>query len=152
MLMLLFHTGDSQYALPVSDIVAVTPGVQLESMPLAPAYIAGLFNYHGQHVPVIDLCQLILERACLDSLTTRIVLVNFPQHNGKHRLLGLLAERVTDTINMGDNTFSSTGIAVADAPYLGQAAQSELGLIQQLSISELLPAAVQASLFAAETD
>ncbi len=75
MLMLLFNLGDGQYAIPVSEVVEVTPNVILEQIARAPNYISGLFNYRGQHVPVIDLCQLILQQTCADNFTSRIILV-----------------------------------------------------------------------------
>jgi len=147
MLMLLFHLSDNCYAITVSDIVEVTPRVQLDSIPLAEDYLGGLFSYHGQNIPVIDLCQLMLGRPCRDSLTTRIILVRFPLTNGGTRLLGLLAERITDTIELPADAFTNTGIHIDDAPYLGAAARTERGLLQQVNTSELIPSDVQDHLF-----
>ena len=147
MLMLLFNLGDGQYAIPVSEVVEVTPNVNLEQIARAPDYITGLFNYRGQHVPVIDLCQLIRQQACADNFTSRIILVNFPLATGDSRLLGVLAERVTETISANDAAFTPTGLGMDDAPYLGMAANTDQGLLQQITVSELLPAAVQAQLF-----
>ncbi len=150
MLMLLFNLGESQYAIPVSDVVEVTPSVYLEQIALAPDYISGLFNYRGQHVPVIDLCQLIRQQACTDNYTSRIILVNFPLATGSTRLLGILAEKVTETISTSDDAFTPTGLSMDNAPYLGKAANTDQGLLQQISISELLPTLVQAQLFPSE--
>jgi chemotaxis-related protein WspB len=151
MLMLVFHLGDSQYTIPVNEVVEVAPHVELGPIARAPEYIAGLFNYRGQNVPVIDLCRLLQEQACRDSFTTRIILVHFPLGDGECRVLGLLAERVTETVSIDPANFTDTGILIDDAPYLGQAAQTEQGLIQQVSINDLLPAPVQAQLYPAET-
>ena len=150
MLMLLFNLGDGQYAVPVAEVIEVTSRVNLEQIAGAPDYIAGLFNYRGQHVPVIDLCQLMHQHSCTDSFTTRIILVNFPLATGKTRMLGVLAERVTETVRITDDTFMSTGISMDDTPYLGLAANTDQGLLQKISISELLPAVVQAQLFPEE--
>ena len=150
MLMLLFQLGNSRYAIPARDVVEVTPRVQLEPLAKVPAYIAGLFNYRGESVPVIDLCQVIRNRHCEDSFTTRVILVTFALPGGSARTLGLLAESVTDTVNVSDSEFSSTGVRVDDAPFLGHAAQSQLGLIHKISVSELLPASVQSRLFPTE--
>lgn len=147
MLMLLFSLGDGQYAVPVSDVVEVTPRVHLEQIARAPDYIAGLFNYRGQHVPVVDLCRLIHQQSCADSFTTRIILVNFPLASGKTHMLGVLAERVTETVRITDDAFVPTGLSIDDTPYLGTAANTDQGLLQKISINELLPAAVQSQLF-----
>ena len=150
MLMLPFNLGDGQYAVPVSEVVEVTSRVNLEQIARAPNYIAGLFNYRGQHVPVIDLCRLIHQHNCADSFTTRIILVNFPLATGKTHMLGVLAERVTETVRVTDDTFMSTGLSMDDNPYLGMAANTDQGLLQKITIRELLPAAVQAQLFPEE--
>lgn len=150
MLMLLFQLGNSRYAIPVADVVEVTPRVDLEPVARSPDYIAGLFNYRGRHVPVIDLCQLMHQRGCADSFTTRIVLVGFPLPDGEKRTLGLLAERVTEISDIKPEDFSATGLRVTDAPWLNKAAYSGQTLIQQISVAELLPDAVQALLFPAE--
>ncbi len=150
MLMLLFHLGNSRYAIPVTEVVEVTPRVALETIARAPDYVAGLFNYRGRHVPVIDLCQVVQKRSCQDLFTTRIILVDFYTAAGPKRTLGLLAERVTDTIECDPAAFTSTGLNIADAPYLGQAARHNADLIQQIRVADLLPHNVQAQLFPAE--
>lgn len=150
MLMLLFHLGNSQYAIPVAEVVEVTPRVVLETIARTPGYVAGLFNYRGQHVPVIDLCQMLHNRACRDSFTTRTILVDFPLTAGGKRMLGLLAERVTETIEINPATFTTTGLAMPDAPYLGEATHTNADLIQKISVASLLPESVQAQLFPAE--
>lgn len=150
MLMLLFQLGDNRYTVPVADVVEVTPNVQLDFIDRAPAYVSGIFNYRGTHVPVIDLCQLIQQRPCAPLFTTRIVLVNFPSADGNTRLLGLLGERITETVNIDPGEISGTGLNMSDAPYLGQATHSERGLIQHMNIRDLLPVELQAQLFAAE--
>lgn len=150
MLMLLFQLGESQYTIPVSEVVEVAPNVKLDTIEKSPPYIAGLFNYRGKHVPVVDLCQLIQERRCAQLFTTRIVLINFPAADGNSRLLGLLGERITETIDIDPEHLASTGLNMSEAPYLGKAAQSERGLVQHMSIRDLLPIELQAQLFAAE--
>jgi chemotaxis-related protein WspB len=123
--------------------------VELEALPRAPDYVAGLFSYRGRHAPVIDLCQLTHRRRCADSFTTRIVMVDFPLSDGGKCTLGLLAEQVTETVELQPEDFSPTGLRVEDTPWLDQAAHTDEGLIQQISVAALLPEAVQMQLFAA---
>lgn len=150
MLMLLFHLGDNRYALPAAKVVEITPNVFLSAIAQAPAYVAGVFTYRGAQVPVIDLCQLLLNRPAEVLFTTRIVLVDYPCAEGTSRLLGLLAERVTDTRNLPVEAFTTTGVRSAGAPCLGEAAQTPEGLIQFVDVEHLLAPDVQAQLFPAE--
>ena len=151
MLMLLFQLDRSQYAIPAIEVVEVAPLVRLQPLSMAPDFITGLFNYRGQHVPVIDLCKLIAGRFSENSITTRIILVQFRRTDGQSDILGLLAEQVTETISLDTDNFLSTGITLPDAPFLGKAAHTESGLIQQVNIEHLLPDPVKALLYPAET-
>jgi chemotaxis-related protein WspB len=149
--MLLFNLGNSQYAIPACDVVEVAPLVRLDSISMVPDYVAGLFHYRDEHVPVLDLCKLIAGRYCEDSITTRVILVKLETPSDGARTLGLLAERVTETLSIDSEEFSGTGIDMSDAPFLGEAAGTDKGLIQKITISELLPDSVRAILFPAET-
>ena len=150
MLMLLFQLGNSRYAVPAREVVEIASMVELEPLPGTPDYIAGLFNYRGQHVPVLDLCLLINNQACSNLVTTRMILVDFPLASGGTRTLGLLAERVTETMDIDEQDFTDTGITIPDAPFVGRAAHSEQGLVQRLSITELVPVDVQSHLYPVE--
>jgi chemotaxis-related protein WspB len=77
MLFLLFKIGHDRYALPASQMVEVVPLVTLKEVPSAPQGLAGIFNYHGQPVPVIDLTQLTTGKAAERRVSTRIVLINY---------------------------------------------------------------------------
>lgn len=150
MLMLLFNLGNSRYAIPARAVVEIAPLVRLGTIAMAPDYISGLFNYRGRHVPVIDLCRLIDGKRCEDSFTSRVMMVEYPLSGDRTRLLGLLAERVTETVLIDEAAFSDTGVTIEDASYLGQAALTEYGLIQKVSVENLLADSVRTLLFPQE--
>jgi chemotaxis-related protein WspB len=147
MLLLVFQLGASRFALDARAIVEVVPLMKLEPIAHAPAYVAGLFNYRGELVPVIDLRQLTRDQPCSPHMTSRIMLVNYPLPGGRQRLLGLLAEQVTETIKREREAFTANGIHIHDTPYLGDIAQDEQGMIHFLQFEQLLPAAVCELLF-----
>lgn len=148
MLYLLLRMGDERYALEARRIVEVVPLVLIKPLPHTPAYVAGLFDYRGQWVPVIDLCRLTSERSCIHHQTTRIILVEYLGNTGSSHTLGLLAEQVTETIKLKTTDFQAAGIQVTDAPYLGGLAKSADTPVQLLDIEQLLPEALRQSLFA----
>jgi chemotaxis-related protein WspB len=150
MLMLLFHLGNTRYAIPGAEVVEVAPRVALEAVARAPRYVAGLLDYRGRHVPVIDLCQVLTDRACRNTFTTRIIIVDYPLAQRGTRMLGLLAEGVTETLDIDPAAFTATGLQIPDAPYLYQATRVDMELIQRIGIADLLPDSVQAVLFPAE--
>lgn len=147
MLYLLLRTGTERYALEVQRVVEVVPLVTLKSLPHAPACVAGLFDYRGTWVPVIDLCQLTGGRNCATHLTTRIVLVQYPAGAAHTHVLGLLAEQVTETVKLKDTDFQSGGLQIPEAPYLGPLATTARITAQRLEIERLLPEVVRENLF-----
>jgi chemotaxis-related protein WspB len=146
MMYLLFSIGNDRYALDSSHVAEVVPRVELWLVPRAPAYVAGMFRYRGQLVPVLDVCQLMLGQPCPVRLSTRILLVHLPGNDGTTPLLGLMVERVTDTLTSQDVTFVPSGISADEAPYLGDVATDEHGMIYRLRVEALLPAPMRVAL------
>ncbi len=147
MLFLVFQLGQDRYALPAKQVVEVLPLVGLKQFPGAPAGVAGAFNYRGQPVPVMDLSQLCLGHPARPRLSTRIILVNYPDDAGQNHLLGLMAERANETIRKAPHEFGPSGVLNLAAPYLGPVATDARGLIQRVEIEQLLPPHARAMLF-----
>jgi chemotaxis-related protein WspB len=146
MMYILFSIGQDRYALDSSHVAEVVPRVELWQVPRAPTYVAGVFRYRGQLVPVLDLCQLMHGQPCPVRLSTRILLVHYPGPDGTSPSLGLMVERVTDTLTSDDVTFAPSGISADDAPYLGDVATDEHGMIHRLRVESLLPEPMRVAL------
>jgi chemotaxis-related protein WspB len=142
MLFLLFQLGADRYALPASLVREVLPLVELKKIPQAPPGVAGVFNYHGEPVPVLDLSEFVLGKPAKPSLSTRILLTDYRRH-----ALGLIAEQATETIRRDEADFAETGITVEGAPYLGPVATDERGVIQRVELDALLPEGIRDVLF-----
>ena len=147
MLFLLFELGSDRYALDVQCVAEVLPFVGIQPIPHAPAGVAGVFDFRGSPVPVIDLSQLTLGRPAERRLSTRIILVHYPIGDGDTRLLGLIAERATRTARHAPTEFVATGVTTDGAPYLGPVATDARGLLQWVEVPVLLPPAVRDVLF-----
>lgn len=147
MLFLLFQLGEDRYALEAGQVTEVLPLVSLKQIPQAPPAVAGVFDFRGQPVPVVDLSHMALGRPAHRRLSTRIILVHYSDAQGEPRLLGLIAERVTETIRRDPSDFVTTGVALDAAPYLGPVARDARGLIQRVEVAQLLTPAVRDLLF-----
>ncbi|MUG91088.1 chemotaxis protein CheW [Scytonema sp. UIC 10036] len=157
MLMLLFYIKNDRYALESKRVVEVVPKVVLKTLHHAPDYIAGVFNYRNRLVPVIDLCRLIHGTPCRPLFSSRIILVNYDCNDNSltesryhtqtqeanasqpSHILGLMAERVTDTFRKQETEVFVTGIKVDTAPYLGEMINDAQGMIQCLQLDNILP-------------
>jgi chemotaxis-related protein WspB len=147
MLFLLFEVGDARYALEARLVAEVLPLVAITPIPEAPAAVAGIFNYHGAPVPVIDVSCLTFGRPAPHRLSTRIVLVHYPGAQGESHLLGLVAEKATRTIRRDASEFVHSGVTPAGAPYAGPVAPDGGRLLQRIDPHTLLPAAIRDLLF-----
>jgi chemotaxis-related protein WspB len=147
MLFLLFQLGDDRYALEARRVVEVIPLVSFKRLSNAPAGVAGFFNYRGEAVPAIDLCSLTLGHPASERLSTRIIIVHYPDAERRPRLLGLIAEKATQTIRKEKNDFTFTGIQAESAPYLGPILVEGEQVIQWLHEDRLLPENVSGPLF-----
>jgi len=128
-----FRVKGERYALLGRHVVEVIPRVVLRRMPLAPPSVAGLFTYRGVVTPVVDLCQLLAGEPCPDRLSSRVIVVRL----AGQRLIGLLAERVTDVLS--DDTPAQPGLALPDAPFLVGVVRTEDGLVPLVEPEKLLP-------------
>ena len=156
MLFLLFQLGHDRYAIETGQIVEVLPLVRWKAIPQAPPGVAGVFNYHGAPVPLIDLGELALGKPSRALMSTRIIVVKYaaqaaepptPGTAGETHLLGLLAEQATLTLRCSAADFSDPGLASDTAPYLGPVITDAKGIIQRVDVRHLLPANVQELLF-----
>jgi chemotaxis-related protein WspB len=147
MLLLLFQVGPDRYGLEAGQIVEVVPLVILKNIPHAPKGVAGIFNYHGALVPVIDLSELAVGRPSALRHSTRLVLVNYPIDAEKQHVLGLIVEMATETIHLDLAAFNDVGVDVPEAPFLGPVAKDARGLIQKIEVKNLLPDDLRDRLF-----
>jgi chemotaxis-related protein WspB len=147
MLFILFEVDRDRYALPASRIIEVLPLVNLKKIPQSPAGVAGVFNYRGTPVPVIDLSEMMLGIPAAHRLSTRIVMVEYPLDIGRRHKLGLIAENATRTFARAVHDFSEVGLTPDNAPYLGPVATDDGVLIQWVAVEKLLKPEVRDLLF-----
>jgi chemotaxis-related protein WspB len=145
MKVLVFSIGPQRYGLRLGAVSRVLPAVALQHIALAPCFVAGLMDLHGEPVPVIDLSRLAGIEPQQVWFDTRIVLVDYPAGQGATRPLGLLAEHVTGIETLDPAVLADSG--VAGAPFLGQVGAAAAGLLQLVEPGELLPPEVRALLF-----
>ncbi|MET3134328.1 chemotaxis-related protein WspB [Oxalobacteraceae bacterium GrIS 1.11] len=142
---LIFHIGPDRYGLRLRSVVRVLPLLELKQLPQAGDAVAGLLDFHGAPVPVIDLCRLAGAAPAPYHYDTRIVLVDYAPPDGTSHLLGLLAARVRGVQEVAEGGLAESGVTAA--PFLGQVAGDADGIIQLIELEQLLPATLRAILF-----
>ena len=124
--------------------------VVFRRIPHTPPYVPGVFSYRGTIVPVVDLSALLNGQPCRPLLSTRIILVDYVGADRTHHILGLLAERVTETVSCDEEDFHSPGIDSEDLPFLSDMVLTKSGMIQKVELEGLLPESLQEHLFKEE--
>lgn len=142
-----FYVDNNRFVFPAQDIIAIVPLVSLHEVPQAPEYVAGILSYHGESVPVIDIRALMTGLRSDNRLSTRIAIVRFTMSKGKQRLIGLLAERLTEVMRIDESMFKPSGVTNEKARYLGDVVTDNRGILQRLNVAELIPKASQKMLF-----
>jgi chemotaxis-related protein WspB len=142
MLFLKFRIGSESYALDTTQIAEILPLLQITRVPKAPVGVAGLINFRGRAVPVVDLSELMLGEPARPHISTRLILVHYGEN-----LLGLIAEQATETMRREAGSFTDSGIASGAAPYLGPVTEDGGRLIRCIEVQKLLPAAFSGVLF-----
>jgi chemotaxis-related protein WspB len=139
MLFLLLYLDSDCYALDVSQVVEILPFVSVKKMLRSPQGVVGTINYHGTFVPIIDFSEMVLGRRAPTRLSTRILLLRCRGQDGLPCLVGLVAERATETMRCEAADFVSAGITNIAAPYLGGIASTPRGLVQRIELENFLP-------------
>jgi len=142
-LLLLFEVDRERYALDSRHVVEVLPLVRLTQIPGAPAGVAGVLNFRGVPVPVVDLSSVMVGRSSPPRLSTRLVVIRYPDDSGHLPLLGVIAEHITETVRRDEAEFVPSGVVSADAPYLGRVAPDARGMLHLVDVARLLPPALQ---------
>jgi chemotaxis-related protein WspB len=149
MLFLTFQLGNDRYALEASRVFEVLPLLDMKSLPTAPGGVAGIINYRGQPVPVMDLNELTLHRKAGERMSTRIILIKYPDQRGREYPLGLIAEKATSMIRREPSDFIEAGLNLGTAPYLGPILMEDKAPIQWIYGQHLLSDEVRDKLFRA---
>jgi chemotaxis-related protein WspB len=147
MLFLMFQLGNDRYVLEANRVVEVLPLLELKRLPDAPKGMAGIFSYHGRPVPAIDLSELTLGEPASERLSTRIILINYPDEAGKNHHLGLIAEHATQMIRREAADFAEPGLKLGNAPYLGPLLMDDQGGIQWIHEQRLISGRMRDLLF-----
>lgn len=137
MLVLLFELGGARYALDATQVVEVLPLVNLREQAHAAPCVAGVFDFRGTPVPVIDLSQVTMGRHAIRRLSTRVIVVKGAIGRNAQSV-GLLAERATETARRAESDFIAAPVSGDQAPCLGPVATGESGLLQLVDVNRLV--------------
>ena len=146
MLFAVFHIGDSSYAVDAAQIVEVLPLLRISPVPHAPPGIAGLCNYHGEFIPVLDVSVLATGTPSPSLVSTRMLLTRQSSEGSGSFLVALLVPGATDAVRLEPSLFASSGLAIGGSEWLGPVAPHREGVLRRVDVGALLTPAVRNAL------
>jgi len=114
---LTFRIGSENYGLELSQTREIIEYSGITEVPLMPKFLRGVINLRGEVVPVIDLA-VRLGRSSIEVQRRTCIIVVELNNNDQHHVLGLLADAVSEVIEMDDEN-------IEDAPSFGANIRAE---------------------------
>lgn len=108
---LTFNIGHEHYGLELSQTREIIEYSGITEVPLMPSFLRGVINLRGEVVPVIDLAVRLGRKPIEVQKRTCIIVVEL-ENNEQNHVLGLLADAVSEVIEMDDEN-------IEDAPSFG---------------------------------
>lgn len=150
MTLVAFSLGGLRYGIGIEHVSAVLPVPPLRPLAGTPSWVAGLMAFGENLVPVIDLAVAHGGTPAPRAFGTRVMMVRYPLGAGVTCWLGLVAERVSDIVQVDTATLQSAGVR-GSLPWLGRLGPDDHGrLVQLVEVGELMPEAVRGLLFRPE--
>lgn len=151
MLYLIFELDKQIYAIDSKEIIEIIPNLNFTSVPNAPEFIKGIFNYRGTAVPVIDLLKMNGGGFIPNKLTTKILIVNYSPAKTIEKTIGLLTENIIGAEHIAEDDIKNTGMEIEQAKYVGDVVNRKDMMIQIINVNKLLSKDVQKIIFSSES-
>jgi chemotaxis-related protein WspB len=149
MQLLSFTIGAEDYAIESRRVIEVLPLVAARPIPHMPNFLRGVFTHRGRLIPLVDLGWLLINQPLRETLSTRVIVVEFLSGPEDRRIrLGVAAENVVSLCSSSEPETSLPTLQTTRAPYLGRLLRIGGRTVGVLDVEHLLPAALLAGLAA----
>ncbi len=137
-LLLMFYISNKKYAIDATSVEEIIPLVRIESIAEAKGNIIGYINYRGTMIPVIDLALQLTGQPSRKLLSTRIIIINTSGFDQGDMLIGMIAEKVTETKHIDEADIKYPVIEDSEKTLNGILYGNE-GIVRRLRFDHLLP-------------
>jgi len=135
---LVFEVAGQRFGLPVEHVVQIFEMVAITPLPKAPEIVAGVINFHGRVIPVVDVRKRLNLPAKAYSLRTPIVVSRI-----RDQVAGLIVDSVSGVAELPSTEIAEPGEIFTPEtrpalPLLHGVAQLETGLLLILDLATFL--------------
>lgn len=146
MLVLTFSIGPTRFVVDARRVCQVVPRVPLQAVPLSEPYVAGVLDFRGGVLAVVDLSARLFGTVCKESLSTRIIIVLI-KHQDREVPLGIIAEQVTQLCRADSSAATSSSPEASEHDCLGCITRVDGALAQWIDVDQILPESVRIRMF-----
>ena len=100
-----FRLGNELFAINVAQVREVLEVSTITRVPTAPDYMRGVVNVRGQAIPVVDLRLRFGLPKLVDTITTRVIVMEL-NLDGETAILGGLADSVHEVIELDESNIN----------------------------------------------
>lgn len=136
-----FRLHERTYALPLTSVVQVVPMVQITQLPRVHPAVAGIINYRGAAVPIVNLRRYLQLPEQAPGLHTPILLITLEEGD---RIIGLIVDEVIDVMRFAPDDIAQLSDimpeGLGEVPILRGLAHTETGTMLMLDAGKLFSA------------
>lgn len=140
---LAFTVGGERQGVDVREVHRVLPAVPRRVVKGAPAHLAGIVQYHGAPVTVIDLQAWSGGEPVRPALVTRLIVLDRGGAGQPHPETAVIAERVDDVIALDDRDLAAGVVDEPGAPWRRARVMTPAGPLTIVSLAEWARAAMR---------
>lgn len=128
--LVVFYLSGQRFALHLAEVDSIVHRVEVQPLPMAPAYITGTINFHGEFLPVINLRKLFLLPEREMELTDHLIIT----HKASTRVV-IWVDSVTEIVAVPDSEISDTNHILLESEFIEGLfkIQDEIVLIHDLN-------------------
>ncbi|MBK6432207.1 chemotaxis protein CheW [Candidatus Amarolinea dominans] len=131
--LVVFEVGQRAYALRVEQVIEVLRMVAIAPLPDTPPWLAGMLNFRGQVIPVMDLRTRLGAPRPQPDLNTPIMVVTTGE-----RMAGLIADVVREVISLPVAAVRAPDTLTGQAQVVATIARVRERLVALLDLERLL--------------
>lgn len=130
---IVFSLNETRYALYLATVKRVTHAVEITPLPKAPEIVAGVINFHGDIIPVINMRKRFNLPARKLEPQDQFIIANTTK-----RLVALIVDSVLNIQELNNYQITSTERELPYAEYISGVAKTEDNLILITDLEKFL--------------
>lgn len=146
MLCVTFRIGKSRYCVGIADVEEILPPVKSQAIPSTPDFVAGMIDYRGEYIPMIDLKLLIAGVESEIKMNCRIIAIRATFFS-ETRKIALLVENLSDVLEIDEESAVLSALALERETFFGKIVYDEEGLIQEIIADKIITGKLKELLF-----